>query len=99
MARVQAALRALGVGRGDRVAAFLPTVPEALAAMLATASLGAIWSSCSPDFGARSVIDRFAQISPTVLLTIGGYRYGGKEFTAGTRRSPRSSTACPGWPR
>ena len=81
VARVQAALRALGVGRGDRVAAFLPTVPEALAAMLATASLGAIWSSCSPDFGARSVIDRFAQISPTVLVTIGSYRYGGKEFS------------------
>ena len=81
VARVQAALRALGVGRGDRVAAFLPTIPEALIAMLATASLGAIWSSCSPDFGARSVIDRFAQISPTVLLTVGGYRYGGKEFS------------------
>ncbi len=81
VARVQAALRALGVGRGDRVAAFLPTIPEALVAMLATASLGAIWSSCSPDFGARSVIDRFAQISPTVLLTVGRYRYGGKEFS------------------
>ena len=81
VARVQAALRALGVGRGDRVAAFLPTIPEALIAMLATASLGAIWSSCSPDFGARSVIDRFAQISPTVLLTVVGYRYGGKEFS------------------
>ncbi|MFI5067465.1 MAG: acetoacetate--CoA ligase [Streptosporangiales bacterium] len=81
VARVQAALRALGVRRGDRVAAFLPTIPEALIAMLATASLGAIWSSCSPDFGARSVIDRFAQISPTVLLTVGGYRYGGKEFS------------------
>ncbi len=79
--RVRGALRALGVGQGDRVAAFLPNVPEALIGLLATASLGAIWSSCSPDFGAHSVIDRFAQIRPTVLLAAGGYRYGGKEFS------------------
>ena len=79
--RVRGALRALGVGQGDRVAAFLPNIPEALIGLLATASLGAIWSSCSPDFGAHSVIDRFAQIRPTVLLTVGGYRYGGKEFS------------------
>ena len=79
--RVRGALRALGVGQGDRVAAFLPNVPEALIGLLATASLGAIWSSCSPDFGAHSVIDRFAQIRPTVLLAVGGYRYGGKEFS------------------
>ncbi len=59
---------ALGVGAGDRVAAYLPNSPEALIALLATASLGAIWSSCSPDFGAHSVIDRFAQITPVVLL-------------------------------
>ena len=79
--RVRGALRALGVGQGDRVAAFLPNVPEALVGLLATASLGAIWSSCSPDFGAHSVIDRFAQIRPTVLFAVGGYRYGGKEFS------------------
>jgi acetoacetyl-CoA synthetase len=79
--RVRGALRALGVGQGDRVAAFLPNIPEALIGLLATASLGAIWSSCSPDFGAHSVIDRFAQIRPTVLFTVDGYRYGGKEFS------------------
>ena len=79
--RVRGALRALGVGQGDRVAAFLPNIPEALIGLLATASLGAIWSSCSPDFGAHSVIDRFAQIRPTVLLAVGSYRYGGKEFS------------------
>ena len=79
--RVRGALRALGVSQGDRVAAFLPNVPEAIIGLLATASLGAIWSSCSPDFGAHSVIDRFAQIRPTVLLAVGGYRYGGKEFS------------------
>ncbi len=80
VARVRAGLRALGVGKGDRVAAFLPNVPAALIGLLATASLGAIWSSCSPDFGPRSVIDRFAQITPKVLLASERYRYGGKEF-------------------
>ena len=80
VARVQAGLRALGVARGDRVAAYLPTIPEALIAMLAVTGLGAIWSSCSPDFGAASVIDRFAQIEPKVLIAVDGYRYGGKIF-------------------
>jgi len=80
VARVRAGLAALGVGLGDRVAAYLPNSPEALIAMLATASLGAIWTSCSPDFGAHSVIDRFAQISPKVLLGVDGYVYGGKSF-------------------
>ncbi len=79
-ARIQAGLRALGVGHGDRVVAYMPNVPEAVAAFLATAGLGAIWSSCSPDFGARSVIDRFAQIEPAVLLAVDGYRYGGRDF-------------------
>jgi len=78
--RVQAGLAELGVGLGDRVAAYLPNSPEALIAMLATTSLGAIWTSCSPDFGAHSVIDRFAQISPKVLLGIDGYAYNGKNF-------------------
>jgi acetoacetyl-CoA synthetase len=80
VARIASGLRALGVGTGDRVAAYLPNSPEALIAMLATASLGAIWTSCSPDFGAHSVIDRFAQISPKVLLAVDGYVYGGKRF-------------------
>ena len=80
VARVRAGLAALGVTRGDRVAAFLPNIPAALIGLLATASLGAIWSSCSPDFGPHSVIDRFAQITPKVLLATGRYRYGGKEF-------------------
>jgi acetoacetyl-CoA synthetase len=80
VARVRAGLTALGVTRGDRVAAFLPNIPAALIGLLATASLGAIWSSCSPDFGPHSVIDRFAQITPKVLLATGRYRYGGKEY-------------------
>jgi acetoacetyl-CoA synthetase len=80
VARARAGLRALGVGRGDRVAAYLPNAPEALIGLLATASLGAIWTSCSPDFGATSVIDRFAQISPKVLIAVDGYVYGGKRF-------------------
>ncbi|WP_433175871.1 acetoacetate--CoA ligase [Actinoallomurus sp. CA-150999] len=80
VAEVRAGLRALGVGRGDRVAAYVPNIPEALVAFLATASLGAIWSSCSPDFGAPSVIDRFTQIEPKVLIAVDGYAYNGKRF-------------------
>ena len=80
VARVRAGLTELGVGLGDRVAAYLPNSPEALIAMLATASLGAIWTSCSPDFGAHSVIDRFAQVAPAVLLGVDGYAYNGKHF-------------------
>jgi acetoacetyl-CoA synthetase len=79
-ARIRAGLAALGVGQGDRVAAYLPNVPETIAAFLATASLGATWSSAAPEFGARSVVDRFAQIEPKVLLAIDGYRYGGRDF-------------------
>jgi acetoacetyl-CoA synthetase len=75
-----AGLRELGVGRGDRVVAYMPNIPETLVAFLATASLGAIWSSCSPDFGASSVVDRFAQIEPKVLFCVDGYRYGGRDF-------------------
>jgi acetoacetyl-CoA synthetase len=78
--RVRAGLRALGVTRGDRVAAYLPNIPEALVGLLAAASLGAIWSSCSPDFGPRSVIDRLEQISPKVLIAVDGYPYNGKWF-------------------
>ncbi|MGZ5307925.1 MAG: acetoacetate--CoA ligase [Solirubrobacterales bacterium] len=80
VAAAAAGLRSLGVGRGDRVVAYLPNIPEAIVGFLATASIGAIWSSCSPDFGARSVVDRFAQIEPKVLLAVDGYRYGGKDF-------------------
>ncbi|HEY8544566.1 MAG TPA: acetoacetate--CoA ligase [Acidimicrobiales bacterium] len=79
VARCRRGLAALGVGRGDRVAAYLPNVPEAVVAMLATASLGAIWSSCAPEFGTRSVLDRLRQIEPAVLLAVDGYRYGAKE--------------------
>ena len=78
-ARIQAGLRALGVGRGDRVVAYMPNIPETIAALLAVTGLGAIWSSCSPDFGAPSVVDRFAQIEPKVLLAVDGYRYGGRD--------------------
>ena len=77
--RARAGLVRLGVGRGDRVAAYLPNVPEAVIGLLATASLGAIWSSCAPEFGTRSVVDRLSQIEPKVLLTIDGYRYGERE--------------------
>ncbi|MSW83353.1 MAG: acetoacetate--CoA ligase [Actinobacteria bacterium] len=79
-ARLAAGLRALGVGEGDRVVAYLPNILEAMAGFLATASLGAVWSSCSPDFGSGSVVDRFAQIEPKVLLAVDGYRYGGRDF-------------------
>jgi acetoacetyl-CoA synthetase len=79
-AAIAGGLRALGVGPGDRVAAYLPNIPEAIAAFLATASIGAVWSSAAPEFGARSVIDRFAQIEPKVLLAVDGYRYGGRDF-------------------
>jgi acetoacetyl-CoA synthetase len=80
VAAVAGGLHALGVGRGDRVVAYMPNIPETLIAFLAAASLGAIWSSAAPEFGARSVIDRFAQIEPKVLLAIDGYRHGGKDF-------------------
>ena len=80
VAAVREGLRALGVTRGDRVVAYLPNGPEAVIAFLAAASLGATWSSCSPDFGPASVVDRFAQIEPKVLFCVDGYRYGGKDF-------------------
>ena len=76
--RFASALRTAGVGPGDRVAGFLPNIPEAVIAMLATASLGAVWSSCSPDFGAGGVLDRFGQIEPKVLVVAASYRYNGK---------------------
>ncbi|MEY4642675.1 MAG: hypothetical protein RLZZ227_2669 [Pseudomonadota bacterium] len=73
-------LRALGIKPGDRVAAYLPNIPEAVTAVIATASIGAIWSSCSPDFGTPSVLDRLSQIEPKVLFCVDGYYYKGKRF-------------------
>ena len=78
VSRVQQSLAALGVVAGDRVAAYLPNLPEAVVAMAGAASLGAIWSSCSPDFGVEGVLDRFGQIAPRVLFTVDGYWYNGK---------------------
>ncbi len=83
VAALAAGLRSLGVGRGDRVAAYMPNIPETLIAFLASASIGAIWSCAAPEFGARSVVDRFAQIEPKVLFVIDGYRHGGKDFDRG----------------
>ena len=82
VARFAAFLRDAGVAPGDRVAAFIPNIPEAVVAMLATASLGAVWSSCSPDFGVTGVLDRFGQIEPAVLLVADGYRYAGKAISS-----------------
>ena len=77
VSRLQQALRAAGVGEGDRVAAMLPNLPETVALMLAVTSIGAIFSSCSPDFGERGVLDRFGQIEPKVFVTVDGYWYNG----------------------
>ena len=77
---VAAGLRRLGVGRGDSVAALMPNVPETVIAFLAASSLGAIWSTCSPEFGVTSIVDRFRQIEPKVLLAVDGYTYGGRDF-------------------
>jgi acetoacetyl-CoA synthetase len=78
VARCRAGLLRLGVGRDDRVAAYLPNIPEAIVGLLATASLGAIWTSCAPEFGVRAVVERFGQVEPKVLLAVDGYRYGEK---------------------
>ena len=78
VSRVAQALRAAGIERGDRVAAYTPNMPEAIIGMLASASLGAIWSSASPDFGVQGVVDRFGQIEPKVLFSVDGYWYGGR---------------------
>jgi len=80
VSRLAQALAAAGVKKGDRVAGYLPNLPESIAATLATASLGAIWSSCSPDFGVQGVLDRFGQIEPKVLFCADGYLYGGKQY-------------------
>ena len=80
VARLAAALRGLGVVTGDRVAGFMPNVPQTVIAMLAATSIGAIWTSCSPDFGINGVLDRFGQVAPKVLFSANGYVYGGKTF-------------------
>jgi acetoacetyl-CoA synthetase len=103
VARARAGLERLGVGPGDRVVAYLPNIPETLVAFLATASLGAIWATCAPEFGARAVIDRFAIVEPKVLLAVAGYGYGAKHVdrrgeVAAIRAELRTSTtssACP----
>ncbi|MEU3458773.1 acetoacetate--CoA ligase [Streptomyces sp. NPDC006733] len=79
VASVAGRLRALGVTPGDRVSGYLPNIPQAVVALLATAAVGGVWTSCAPDFGARSVLDRFQQVEPVVLFAVDGYRYGGKE--------------------
>jgi acetoacetyl-CoA synthetase len=76
---IAAALRAAGVGAGDRVAAYLGNLPEAVIAMLATTSLGAVWTVCAPDFGTESVLQRFGQVEPSALIAVDGYRFGGRE--------------------
>ncbi|RXF73378.1 acetoacetate--CoA ligase [Hansschlegelia zhihuaiae] len=88
VSRIQQALVAAGVGEGDRVAAMLPNRPETVAFMLATASIGAIWSSCSPDFGERGVLDRFGQIEPKVFVTVDGYWYAGKRIEIAAKLKP-----------
>ncbi len=88
VSRIQQALSAAGVGEGDRVAAMMPNRPETVAFMLATASLGAIWSSCSPDFGERGVLDRFGQIEPKAFVTVDGYWYAGKRIEIASKLKP-----------
>ena len=80
MRAVATHLRGRGVGPGDRVVAYLPNVPEAVVAMVATASVGAVWASVLPDFGTRGALDRLGQLEPTVLFAADGYRYGGRDF-------------------
>ncbi|MCK4871350.1 MAG: acetoacetate--CoA ligase [Phycisphaerales bacterium] len=82
VAKLAASLRAEGVVKGDRIVGFMPNMPETVIAMLAATSIGAIWSSCSPDFGVKGVLDRFQRIEPKILFTADGYTYGGKQFSS-----------------
>ena len=82
VSRLAKALKQAGVQVGDRVVGFMPNMPQTIIAMLAAASLGAIWSSCSPDFGLKGVLDRFGQIDPKVLFTANGYSFKGKKFNS-----------------
>src|SRR4051794_14129313 len=92
--KVRSGLKARGIGRGDRVAAYAPNIPETYVLMLATTSLGAIFSSCAPEFGSRSVIDRWSQIEPKVLVAVDGYRYGDKPISR-TAEVDAITTAIP----
>jgi len=94
VSRLAQALRAAGVGRGDRVAGYVPNMPETVVAMLATTSLGAVWSSCSPDFGVQGVLDRFGQIEPKVLFACDGYFYNRKRLDT-TAKMQEVATAVP----
>jgi acetoacetyl-CoA synthetase len=87
-------LQGLGVGPGDRVVGYLPNIPETLIAFLATASLGAIWAACPPEFGPRSVIDRFAMLEPKVMLAVAGYRYGERAIDRSSSSRSPSITRC-----
>ncbi len=95
VSRMQQALRGLGIGAGDRVAGMLPNLPETVAMMLATASIGAVWSSCSPDFGARGVLDRFSQIEPKLFVTVDGYHYNGKLIDIGATIAEVAAALAP----
>ena len=94
VSRLQQALRAMGIGKGDRVAGFVPNTPQAVAFMLATASLGAIWSSCSPDFGFAAAMDRLSQIEPKIMVSANGYYYTGKSFSS-TQLATQIAEAIP----
>ena len=85
------ALRELGVKKGDRVAAYMPNIPETIIAMLASSSIGAIWSSCSPDFGVQGVLDRFGQVEPTILIAADGYFYSCLLYTSPSPRDLSTS--------
>lgn len=98
VSRLQQALRAAGVGQGDRVAGYMPNMPETVAFMLATVSLGAIWSSASPDFGVQGVLDRFGQIEPTVLVAVDAYWYSGKSHSC-LDKLPAIAAGMPGLAR
>ncbi|CAN7630702.1 acetoacetate--CoA ligase [Devosia sp. LjRoot16] len=95
VSRLQQALLGLGIGQGDRVAGMLPNLPETVAMMLATASIGAVWSSCSPDFGPRGVLDRFSQIAPKLFVTVDGYHYNGKPIDIGPTIAEVAATLAP----
>jgi acetoacetyl-CoA synthetase len=94
VARARAGLQRLGVGSGDRVAAYLPNIPETIVGFLAACSLGAIWTSCAPEFGVQAVLDRFTQVEPTVLLAVEGYRYGRHTVSTGWTSWRRSAPGC-----
>ena len=96
VARFAAALREAGIRPGDRVAGYLPNLPETIVAALGAAAVGAVWSSCSPDFGVQGVLDRFGQIEPRVLVAADGYFYGGKRTTAATARREVAARAAVG---